>query len=113
MRLLTVRGIVVAAALAIATILAPIGVAMAETGMVILRVSGCDYYLISSGSGIVLAEWYGGYDPVKGDYVTGSFKQYGFKTLFFGPDGREGRAYIEDYSLSQDEALEKLSEQCQ
>jgi hypothetical protein len=86
--------------------------AHAENGVVALRVSGCDYYLVAASGGFVLVEWYGGYDPSRGDRVVGSFNTYGFKTLFFGSDMREGRVYIEDYSLSQESALEQLSEKC-
>ena len=86
--------------------------AHAETGTVVKRVSGCDYFLINTASGLTVAEWYGGYDPREGDRVAGSFNGYGFKTLFYGPRAIEGRVWIEDYSLDRDEALEKLSEQC-
>jgi hypothetical protein len=86
--------------------------ARAENGVVALRVSGCDYYLIATSGGFVLAEWYGGFDPSRGDRVVGSFNTYGFKTVFFGPSMREGRVYIEDYWLDRESALEQLSEIC-
>jgi hypothetical protein len=86
--------------------------AHAENGVVALRVNGCDYYLVAASEGFILAEWYGGYDPSRGDKVVGSFNTYGFKTLFFGPNMREGRVYIEDYWLRQESALEQLSEKC-
>jgi hypothetical protein len=59
--------------------------ARAENGVVALRVSGCDYYLIATSGGFVLAEWYGGFDPSRGDRVVGSFNTYGFKTVFLFP----------------------------
>ncbi len=86
--------------------------AHAERGVVALRVSGCDYYIISAPTGYVVAEWYGGYDPSRGDLVIGSFDGYGFKTLFFNSSQNEGRTYIEDYMLDQDQALEQISEKC-
>jgi hypothetical protein len=86
--------------------------ANADTGVVVLRVSGCDYYVISATGGFVIAEWYGGYDPDKGDVVIGSFISYGMKTLFFQHGQAESRAYIEDYWLGQDETLEKMSDKC-
>jgi hypothetical protein len=84
----------------------------AETGTVALRVSGCDYYLITTNRGYVLAEWYGGYDPSKGDFVAGAFGQYGMRTLFFSVDHKERRAYIEDFWQDGDDALEQLSDNC-
>jgi hypothetical protein len=84
----------------------------AETGTVALRVSGCDYYLITTNKGYVLAEWHRGYDPSKGDFVAGAFGQYGMRTLFFGTDHKESRAYIEDYWLDGNDALEQLSTSC-
>lgn len=86
--------------------------ALAEVGIVSFRVSGCDYYLIAAPSGLVLAEWYGGYDPSRDDKVIGSFNTYGFVTLFVGSNASETNAYIEDYMLDNEDALEKLSEQC-
>jgi hypothetical protein len=87
-------------------------VGWAETGVVALRVSGCDYYLIRTNNGYVVAEWYGDYDPSKGDFVAGALSQYGMKTLFFGAGHEEGQTYIEDFWLDGDNAVEQLSDQC-
>jgi len=88
------------------------GIAMAERGVVALKVSGCDYYLIYSNSGYVLVEWYGGHDPWKGEAVVGAFNSYGMKTVFFGAGATEGRIYVEEYWLTSDDAVEQLSEKC-
>jgi hypothetical protein len=58
-------------AVALAFFLAGHGTARAENGVVTLRASGCDYYLIYRNSGYVLAEWYGGHDPYKGEQSQG------------------------------------------
>jgi hypothetical protein len=87
--------------------------ARAETGLVKLKPSTCDYFLIQTPSGHVLAEWFGGYDPSRGDNVIGSFNTYGFVTVFYGNAHLEGKIYIEDYWLDSEDAIEKLSEQCQ
>jgi hypothetical protein len=86
--------------------------AKAETGVVALRVSGCDYYLIETNQGYTVVEWYGGHDPSRGEPVIGSFNSYGMKTIFFGQGREEGRVWIDDYWLSEDDALEKISDQC-
>ncbi len=87
--------------------------ALAQKGVVSHRIRGCDYFLIyiERSSDYVLAEWYGGYDPEKGDVVYGSFSPYGFKDVNYAND-REGRLWIEDYALRRDRALEKLYEKC-
>jgi hypothetical protein len=84
----------------------------AEKGRVAKRVSGCDYYAVyTPSSGYAVLEWYGGADPDEGDTITGSFRNYGFHTFFVNSDS-ETRAYVEDWGLSLDDALEKLSEEC-
>ena len=88
------------------------GNAKAETGLVTKRVSGCDYFIIDAPSGYVVAEWYGGHDPYLSEKVVGAFNSFGFMTFFYGSESVEGRVYIEDYGLDEDDALEKLSEQC-
>jgi hypothetical protein len=86
--------------------------ANAEAGHITKTVSGCDYFIIDAPSGYVVAEWYGGHDPHEGEGVVGAFNSYGFLTFFYGSEKTEGRVYIEDYGLDEDEAMEKLSEQC-
>lgn len=86
--------------------------ANAEIGHVTKKVSGCDYFIIDAPSGYVVAEWYGGHDPYQGETVVGAFNSYGFRTFFYRFRKTEGRAYIEDFGLDEDDALEKLSEQC-
>jgi hypothetical protein len=93
-------------------ILASLGRAQADRGVVALRVSGCDYYVISTSNGFTVAEWYGGHDPWKGEAVVGSLNSYGFKTVFFGASASEGRIYIEEYWSSADDAMEQISEKC-
>lgn len=86
--------------------------AFAEKGEVVKRVSGCDYYMVDATSGYAILEWYGGNDPDEGDSITGNFKVYGFHTFFVGYNDVETRAYVEDWGLSRDSALEMLSDKC-
>lgn len=79
---------------------------------VVLRVSGCDYYIADGPQGYYLLEWYGGYDPSRGDGILGEIRGYGFKDILFA-QGQEGRVYVDDYLLGKDRALEKLGEKCQ
>ena len=79
---------------------------------VVLRISGCDYFIADGPNGYYVLEWYGGYDPDKGDGIFGEIRSYGFKTVIYS-NGREGRVYVDDYALSRSSALEKLQEQCE
>lgn len=78
---------------------------------VVARVRGCDYFVADGPRGYYVLEWYGGYDPDKGDLIYGDIRTYGFKDVLYARE-RKGRLYVEDYLLSKDNALEKLLEKC-
>ncbi len=83
-------------------------------GIVVRRISGCDYYLVQNGKDdYAVLEWYGDHDPDKGDVLVGNMKSYGMKTLLDETADESTRAYIEDYSLSKSDALEKLLDKCE
>jgi hypothetical protein len=86
--------------------------ASAETGEITKRISGCDYYIVDAPSGFAILEWYGGHDPDKDDRITGNFKRYGFHD-FLVNDDEETRAYVEDWGLSREDALEELVDKCE
>jgi hypothetical protein len=104
------KNVLLALALVVFIVIVP--AAFAETGQVVKRVSGCDYYMVDAPSGYAILEWYGGWDPDRGDIIKGSFMTYGMHTFFVGRSDEETRAYVEDWGLSRDEALEKLSDKC-
>jgi hypothetical protein len=78
---------------------------------VVLRVRGCDYFLADGPLGVYLLGWYGGYDPSRGDGIFGEINGFGFKDVMYA-NGSDGRLYVDDYMLSKDRALEKLSGKC-
>ena len=78
---------------------------------IILRISGCDYFIADGPNGYYVLEWYGGYDPDQGDGIYGEIRSYGFKDVIYG-NGREGRIYVDDYALSKSRALEILRSKC-
>ena len=87
--------------------------ALAEKAVVVLYQSGCRSYFIADGPrGFYLLEWYGGYDPSKGDVIVGDIGSYGFKDVYYPRQDREGRIYVDDYMLSKDRVLEKYREKC-
>ena len=49
--------------LLMAAVLFMVQCAFAETGTVVKRISGCDYYMVYAPSGYAVLEWYGGWDP--------------------------------------------------
>jgi hypothetical protein len=64
-------------------------------------------------SGYDVLEWYGGHDPDKGDVLVGRYKSYGFHDIYDETVDADGRVWTEDYSLSRESGLEKLTEQCE
>src|SRR5262245_24666712 len=82
--------------------------AFADKAVVVLYLSGCKSYFIADGpKGYYLIEWYGGYDPSKGDIIIGDIGSYGFKNVYYPKQDREGRVYIDDYLLSKGSAIDK------
>jgi hypothetical protein len=71
-----------------------------------------DYFIVDTGSGFVLLEWYGGHVPSKDDKVVGEFDRYSFEEISVLPDGDKMRVWVEDYDLTEDDAADKLREKC-
>lgn len=85
----------------------------ADKAVIVLYQSGCRSYFIADGpNGYYLLEWYGGYDPSKGDIIVGDLTSYGFKDVYYPIQGFEGRIYVNDYMLSKDRVLEKYRDKC-
>ncbi len=77
------------------------------------EISGCDYYAIEDSLGdYTVAEWYGGITPYAGDTVVGDLHSYGFKDLYDITIDSESRAWLDDWMLSEDEAMDKLVDEC-
>lgn len=79
---------------------------------VVLRKSSCSYFVADCLSGYALLEWYGGYDPYKGDIIAGDFTSFGFKDIYYTNMGSEGRVYVDNYWLSKSRAIEKFYGKC-
>lgn len=86
--------------------------AFGDKAVVVLKKSGCDYFIANGPNGYYLLEWYGGYDPDKGDTIIGALNSYGFKEVYYPRRGREGRIYVEDYPLLWEDALEQYFKHC-
>ncbi len=87
--------------------------AFAAKGVVTSKMSGCDYFVVSTSKGFDLLEWYGGYDPDKGDVLIGEFESYGMHEIYDATTEEGLNVWVEDYSLSKAGALENLVDQCE
>lgn len=77
------------------------------------EISGCDYYAIEDNYGdYTIAEWYGGITPYAGDVVAGDLHSYGFKDIYNITRDRSSRAWLDDWLLSEERAMEKLVDKC-
>ena len=86
--------------------------ALGAQGAVVLRVSGCDYYVVETNMGYAILEWFGGNDPSTGDVLVGDYESYGMKDIHNLTVDSESRVWVEDYFLSKNRALEKLQDKC-
>jgi hypothetical protein len=80
---------------------------------VIHKISGCDYFMVQSGAGYGVLEWYGGHEPDKDDILVGKFESYGMTDAHDETADEDIRVWVEDYSLSKTTAPEKLVDKCE
>ena len=80
---------------------------------VVVYDKGCGSRLIiETALGYVLAEWYGGNSPSKGDVIVGEINGYGLKAVYNLTAKAGSRLWIDDYMLSRGRVLEKLHDKC-
>ena len=82
------------------------------TATVVFRHDGCDYMILENNSGYIVAEWMGGNDPDLGDRVAGVFNSYGTKDFYNMRRHSKSRLWIDDYMLSKNSAMDKISDHC-
>ena len=87
--------------------------AEADSGTVVYKQGGCDYFVVETSSGFDVLEWYGGYDPDKGDLLVGKFHEYGMKEIYDQTSDSSLKIWVEDYDLSKESALEKMVDECE
>ncbi len=88
-------------------------IAFADNAVVVLYKSGCRSYFIADGvNGYYLLEWYGGYDPNKGDVIIGNLNFFGLQDVYYPKQNQVGRVYVDDYGLTEGRVLEKYSNKC-
>lgn len=79
---------------------------------VVRRISGCDYFMVETGTAFAVLEWYGGHDPDKDDRLVGDMS-YGMKTFAYINRDSTVKVWVEEYGLSKEDALDKLVEKCE
>ena len=57
---------------------------------IVFRMRSCDYFIADGPRGHYVLEWYGGYDPERGDGIFGELDGYGFKDVLYAGYGMEG-----------------------
>jgi hypothetical protein len=85
----------------------------AARGKVSRRISGCDYFIVATKTAYDVLEWFGGRDPDKGDIPIEGFESYGFHDIYDETADEDLQVWTEDYDLIREDALEKLTEQCE
>lgn len=86
--------------------------AHAAKGEIVYYKSGCDYFIVETAMGYALLEWYGGYDPSRGEVVAGDFETYGMKEIYNLTANQETNVWVEDFWLSKDRAIEEYFDKC-
>lgn len=84
--------------------------AYAAKGVVAYKKSGSDYFIVATNNGYAILEWYGGYDPDVGDVIAGDFESYGFKDIFNITQRSKFRVWVENFWLSEEDAIEEYFE---
>ena len=79
---------------------------------VVFRKRGCDYMILENSYGYVVAEWMGGDDPDQGDNIGGDLNSYGMNEFYNLSKNLKINLWVDDYMLSKDRALEKISDKC-
>jgi hypothetical protein len=87
--------------------------AYAAQGTVVYRQSGCDYFVVQTTKGYDVLEWFGGWDPDKGDVLVGNFETYGMHDIRDSTIDESVTVWVEEYWLSRADALENLVEHCE
>jgi len=100
-------------AVIVVILMACVHMAIGSEGVVVLKKSECDYFLVKTKAGFSLLEWYGGYDPDNGDKIVGKIESYGFHDVYDVSADEEITVWVEEYWLSKSEAIKEYYEECE
>lgn len=71
----------------------------------------CQFAAIATSLGYSMGRWMGGHVPIRSEAVVGQLNSLGNHTIFYGPNGNEGRIFIQRTYLDEREAIAFLTEQ--
>jgi hypothetical protein len=88
--------------------------ALAEaTKGIVVWTGGCgSRYFVETSMVYGLLEWFGGWDPSKGEMIIGDLNSFGMKELYVLPIGQSTCASVDDHFMSRSNVLEKLPDKC-
>ena len=86
--------------------------AHADNAEVLSYPSGCDYFIANGNHGYYLLKWHDGYEPSEGDIILGDIGSYGLQDIYYPLREREGRLFVQDYSMSESRAVQHFKELC-
>jgi hypothetical protein len=82
-------------------------------GTVVLKNRGCDYFVVESATGdFAVLEWFGGWEPDRGERVRGDWSHFGFVDIFNVSAGASTRVWVDDYGVSRTRALDIFGRRC-
>ena len=84
----------------------------ADKGEVVKTISGCDYFLVETENGYSLLETVGADTPDKDDEVVGTLNEYGSCDIYDITTDSEISVYVDDFYLTEEDALDQLVENC-
>jgi hypothetical protein len=94
----------------------PSALVFAETNQTRVTVTmmreSCDYFIVETDEGFCIFEWFGGSMPIEGDVLRGELDSYGFQNAYNVTQEVEIKAFVEEYWLGREEAVEKLYAMC-
>ena len=75
--------------------------------------SGCSYYVVETPfMGYALLQWFGGSIPSRGDVLIGNYESYGMKDIYNITKDSDTSAWVDNFWMSKDCAMERYFEKC-
>ena len=82
------------------------------TGYVSSRNDGCAYFIVREWSMYSVLERKSGDTPDVGDKIVGRWGEFGTKDLYNATRNRSFSARVEEYWISEEDAIKRMSEKC-
>jgi hypothetical protein len=83
-----------------------------ERGVVAYSDYTCDYFIIETYNGFTVMRSWGGFTPLRGSVLYGSFSRIGNRTFYNRSEGYLVQGDVRDYWLSYYEAIDQMDWYC-